>query len=118
MIARPKMSQNEWKTTEIRASKVGNFSPFSCPGPKADVLKLLDRVDVWKRTGKLAELLLRETAVFHGVAVKSARIGLNRRIRSGGALVKNQYRGDCPIDTVANMADLKPYARLKACNRA
>ena len=32
MIARPKMSQNERKTTEIRASKVGNFSPFSCPG--------------------------------------------------------------------------------------
>ena len=32
MIARLKMSQNEWKTTEIRASKVGNFSPFSCPG--------------------------------------------------------------------------------------
>ena len=32
MIARPKMSQNEWKSTEIRASKVGNFSPFSCPG--------------------------------------------------------------------------------------
>ena len=32
MIARPKMSQNEWKPTEIRASKVGNFSPFSCPG--------------------------------------------------------------------------------------
>ena len=34
MIARPKMSQNEWKTTEIQASKVGNFSPFSCPGPR------------------------------------------------------------------------------------
>ena len=32
MIARPKMSQNEWKSTEIRASKVGNVSPFSCPG--------------------------------------------------------------------------------------
>ena len=32
MIARPKLSQNEWKTTEIRASKVGNLSPFSCPG--------------------------------------------------------------------------------------
>ena len=32
MTARPKMSQNEWKTTEIRASKVGNVSPFSCPG--------------------------------------------------------------------------------------
>ena len=35
MIARPKMSQNEWKTTEIRASKVGNVSPFSCPGEDA-----------------------------------------------------------------------------------
>ena len=32
MIARPEMSQNEWKTTEIQASKVGNVSPFSCPG--------------------------------------------------------------------------------------
>ena len=32
MIARPKMSQNERKPSEIRASKVGNFSPFSCPG--------------------------------------------------------------------------------------
>ena len=32
MIARPEMSQNEWKTFEIRASKVGNVSPFSCPG--------------------------------------------------------------------------------------
>ena len=32
MNARPKMSQIEWKTIEIRASKVGNFSPFSCPG--------------------------------------------------------------------------------------
>ena len=35
MVARPKMSQNEWKPTEIRASKVGNFSPFSCPGGEA-----------------------------------------------------------------------------------
>ena len=26
------MSRNEWKSTEIGASKVGNFSPFSCPG--------------------------------------------------------------------------------------
>ena len=33
MIARPRLSQNEWKPIEIQASKVGNFSPFSCPGP-------------------------------------------------------------------------------------
>ena len=26
------MSQIEWKTIEIRASKVGNVSPVSCPG--------------------------------------------------------------------------------------
>jgi hypothetical protein len=32
MIARPKISRNEWKTTEIGASKVGNFAFFSCPG--------------------------------------------------------------------------------------
>ena len=32
MIARPKISRNEWKMTEIGASKVGNFAPFSCPG--------------------------------------------------------------------------------------
>ena len=33
MIARPKISRNEWKTTEIGAFEVGNFAPFSCPGP-------------------------------------------------------------------------------------
>ena len=32
MIARPKISRNERKTTEIGASKVGNFAPFSGPG--------------------------------------------------------------------------------------
>ena len=32
MIARPKMSQIEWKTTEMGPSKVWNFSPFCCPG--------------------------------------------------------------------------------------
>ena len=32
MIARPKISRNEWKTTEIGAFEVGNFALFSCPG--------------------------------------------------------------------------------------
>ena len=35
MIARPKISRNEWKTTEIGAFEVGNFAPFSCPGKTA-----------------------------------------------------------------------------------
>ena len=33
MIARPKISRNEWKTTDIGAFEVGNFAPFCCPGP-------------------------------------------------------------------------------------
>ena len=33
MIARPKISRNERKTTEIGAFEVGNFAPFCCPGP-------------------------------------------------------------------------------------
>ena len=31
MITRPKISGNEWKTTEIGVSEVGSFAPFSCP---------------------------------------------------------------------------------------
>jgi hypothetical protein len=32
MIARPKVSQNEWKAAEIGAFEVGNVAPLSCPG--------------------------------------------------------------------------------------
>ena len=32
MIARPRISRNEWKMTEIGAFQVGNFALFSCPG--------------------------------------------------------------------------------------
>jgi len=32
MIARPKISRNEWKTAEIGAFEVGNFALLSCPG--------------------------------------------------------------------------------------
>ena len=31
MIARPKISRNEWKTAEIGAFEVGNVALFSCP---------------------------------------------------------------------------------------
>ena len=40
MIARPKISRNEWKTTERRASKVGNFAPF-LPRNRLATLKYL-----------------------------------------------------------------------------
>ena len=32
MIARPKMSRNEWKMTERGAFEVGHVAPFCCPG--------------------------------------------------------------------------------------
>ena len=32
MIARPKISRNEWKLAELGAFEVGNFAPLSCPG--------------------------------------------------------------------------------------
>ena len=32
MIARLKISRNEWKSAEKGAFEVGNFAPFSCPG--------------------------------------------------------------------------------------
>ena len=41
MIARPKISQNEWKTAERGAFEVGNFALLSCPvarGPVAEVV--------------------------------------------------------------------------------
>jgi len=31
MIARPKISRNEWKTAEIGAFEVGNFALLCCP---------------------------------------------------------------------------------------
>ena len=42
MIARPKVSRNEWKTAEIGAFEVGNFALLSCPGVgKTELAKTL-----------------------------------------------------------------------------
>ena len=59
MIARPKMSQIEWKTIEIRgSSEVGNFSPFFPPGQGlrhgAGTL-FFDNGDEWRGTFHLDE---------------------------------------------------------------
>ena len=57
MIARPKISRNERKTTEIGAFEVGNFAPFSCPGALQGLDKQqtvdkhgLDQVTIWRRS--------------------------------------------------------------------
>ena len=53
MIARPKISRNERKTTEIGAFEVGNFAPFCCPGAaESYVEQAAESSDllVWQRT--------------------------------------------------------------------
>ena len=50
MIARPKISRNERKTTEIGAFEVGNFAPFCCPGEHALHEKL--KADTQRRLKK------------------------------------------------------------------
>ena len=70
MIARPKISQNERKRTELGAFEVGHFAPFSGPGVHqirdgalaGDVAGLdageLGRVDGPRRVAGAAETLL------------------------------------------------------------
>ena len=42
MIARPKISRNEWKPAEIGAFEVGNFALFCCPGGDAAPLAAVE----------------------------------------------------------------------------
>ena len=51
MIARPKISRNEWKTAEIGASEVGNVALLSCPG---DDVRLVARADLGPVVGRVA----------------------------------------------------------------
>ena len=44
MIARPKISRNERKTTEIGAFEVGKFAPFCCPGDDVAVAAIVKRI--------------------------------------------------------------------------
>ena len=74
MIARPKMSQNEWKTTEIQASKVGNFSPFSCPGEEKEASGV-----VWSASTKSPSL---EAVLF----------GIKDKIRKRRVLLKPTFQ--------------------------
>ena len=42
MIARPKISRNEWKPAEIGAFEVGNFALFCCPAVDVVVVEVGD----------------------------------------------------------------------------
>ncbi|KAH8063520.1 hypothetical protein JL722_2695 [Aureococcus anophagefferens] len=44
MIARPKISRNERKTTEIGAFEVGHVAPFCCPGDDVAVAAIVKRI--------------------------------------------------------------------------
>ena len=52
MIARPKISRNEWKMAERGAFEVGNFAPLSCPGANIKEMKGRATVDhLWETMG-------------------------------------------------------------------
>jgi len=77
MIARPKMSRNEWNTAEIGAFEVGNFALFSCPGVGA-IAVVSNRVSYC--------LDLRGAAVSLDTACSSALVALDAaasRLRRG-----------------------------------
>ena len=56
MITRPKISRNEWKTTEIGAFQVGNFAPFSCTVADGLAVALDDAVAVQQAVEVVLEL--------------------------------------------------------------
>ena len=81
MIARPRISQNEWKTAEKGAFEVGNFALFCCPardgggrGPRLQVLEVarLAGLPVEPR-GRLAALARR--------AARRPRVPRPQRVR-------------------------------------
>ena len=49
MIARPKISQNEWKTAEIGAFEVWNFALLSCPGSRPTWPRSARPGGTWRR---------------------------------------------------------------------
>ena len=69
MIARPKMSQNEWKPTEIRASKVGQRLTLFLPrylearcGPGCAYVILDDRDDAARGDAQRARFVRTDPA--------------------------------------------------------
>lgn len=81
-------------------------------GPIKKILLLMDRLDVWKRTDRLAELLMLATCKAYGIIPQRTAVGYNRRVRIGGILHKSQYKHDngCALDTAKTMSHLLPYA--------
>ena len=97
MIARPKISRNEWKTAEIGAFEVGNFALFCCPGDGLAVVRerVVDRAPLLEhepqvRVGRgearrqphgrrvALDRLVDEALVLHRVAQVVVRLRRNR----------------------------------------
>jgi len=84
-------------------------------GPKDDVLRMMDRVDVWRKTSLLSERLVAFmlNGMLNGTRFRTMHVGLTRRVRVGCGLVKAQYlvsaKTRCPMDTAEAMAALQPY---------
>lgn len=101
---------------------VPNYADFDgyndrfAAGPIKEILLLMDRLEVWKRTNKLAEKLMLATFRTYRIMPRRAAIGFNRRVRTGGILHKSQYihgKG-CALDIANTMSELLPYATTLA----
>lgn len=86
-------------------------------GPIADVLPLLSRVHVWRRTGRLSEPLMADTLRAHNVTYHRQSVGYSRRVRVGGRLHDVQYVKNerCPLDSVSNIAHAVVRLDLSRC---
>ena len=79
-------------------------------GPKNDILKLMDREQIWKKTNHVAEALMKETFSYYRIPVHKIHAGFSRRIRCGGFLHSPQYSPQkCNMDKISNIEQLMPY---------
>lgn len=106
-----------------RKTVVPNYASFSglndrfTAGPIHEILSLMNRFEVWNRTGALAEALMSKTFQFYGVKPQLINIGYNRRIRVGGLLHQAQYKinQNCILDTSTNLQQI--LSSLHDCGR-
>ena len=95
----------------------GGLNDRFAAGPVRQILKIMDRVEVWQKTGALAERLMKSTCQHRGVVVRTSSVGYNRRVRIGGALVAPQYRraAECPLDVARNMRNVRATTCCARC---
>ena len=104
MIARPKISRNERKTTEIGAFEVGNFAPFSCPGYCAATGSVDAAVCLPLYGGCAAWTLLYDTLYAHQDKRDDAKLGLGSSALALGDARTPPFLRACGAAAVGGLA--------------